>query len=125
MAFEDYSIYPSPPEVKKSHKNIKVVFNDKVIAETTRPLLVLEKHHPPIYYIPVEDVKMEYLFESNLKIQCPFKGEASFWNIKVMERTISNSAWAYINPKSGYEILKGYVSFYPDRVDEYALSKEL
>lgn len=125
MAYEDYSIYPSPPEVKESKKNIKVVFNGEVIAETNSPLLVLEKHHPPTYYIPLEDIKSEYLKESNMKTHCPFKGEASYWDINVNGKTISNCVWTYKKPKPGYEILKNHASFYPDRVDEYAVKKEL
>ena len=118
MPHEEYSIYPSPPEVHRSHKVIKVLYNNEIIAHTSEPLVVLERNHPPAYYIPIRDVRAEFLVPSEMRTQCPFKGDASYWSIKVGDKLTSNAAWAYKKPKSGYEILENYVSFYRDRVDE-------
>lgn len=53
--------YPRPPRLEESTRHIQVIFNGVVIAETRRALRVLETSHPPVYYIPPEDVRMEYL----------------------------------------------------------------
>jgi len=53
--------YPRPPRLEEATRHIQVIFNGVVIAETRRALRVLETSHPPVYYIPPEDVRMEYL----------------------------------------------------------------
>ena len=51
--------YPRPPRTEQSSKRIRVIFNDKTIAETSRALRVLETSHPPVYYIPPHDVQQQ------------------------------------------------------------------
>jgi uncharacterized protein (DUF427 family) len=54
--------YPRPPRLEESNKHIKVIFNGVVIAETERAKRILETSHPPVYYIPPEDVMLEQYF---------------------------------------------------------------
>ncbi len=53
--------YPRPPRIERTSKRVRVIFNEVVIAESTRSLRVLETSHPPVYCIPREDVATEYL----------------------------------------------------------------
>ena len=53
--------YPRPPRLEPSPKQIKVVFNQIIIAQTDNTYRVLETSHPPYYYIPTEDIEMQYL----------------------------------------------------------------
>ena len=53
--------YPRPPRLERTDKKVKVVFGGVTIAYTTRALRVLETSHPPVYYVPPEDVRMEHL----------------------------------------------------------------
>ncbi len=53
--------YPRPPRVEDTAKHIQVVFNGVVIADTRRARRVLETSHPPVYYIPPDDIQMQYL----------------------------------------------------------------
>ena len=52
--------YPRPPRVENTAKHIQVVFNGVLIADT-RARRVLETSHPPIYYIPPDDIQMQSL----------------------------------------------------------------
>jgi uncharacterized protein (DUF427 family) len=52
--------YPRPPRLEKSPKHIKVDFNGVTIVDTKNAYRVLETSHPPTYYLPPEDIKMEY-----------------------------------------------------------------
>src|SRR5215218_10219035 len=52
--------YPRPPRIEDSHKHIQVIFNGVTIADTRRAVRVLETSHPAVYYIPPEDVRMDY-----------------------------------------------------------------
>ena len=110
--------YPRPPRVEKTAKRVRVVFGPLDIADSTRTLRVLETSHPPVYYIPPEDVRMELLALTDHHTVCEFKGEASYYDLAFGERAVRNVAWAYLSPTPGYEDLRGYIAFYPGRVDD-------
>ena len=109
--------YPRPPRLEDSNKHIQVVFNGVVIADTHRAKRVLETSHPPVYYIPPEDVKMEYFTPTSRTTFCEFKGAASYYTITVGDRTIPNSAWYYRQPSRGYEAMANYIAIYPSQMD--------
>ena len=49
--------YPRPPRVERIDKHIQIIFNGEVIADTRRAFRVLETSHPPVYYLPPEDIR--------------------------------------------------------------------
>src|SRR6476659_3249208 len=75
--------YPRPPRVEESQKHIQVLFNGVTIAETRRAMRVLETSHPPVYYIPPEDVRLEYLTENPRATWCEWKGLARYYDVEV------------------------------------------
>src|SRR5258708_36427971 len=95
--------YPRPPRLENSEKHIQIVFNGVVIADTLHAKRVLETSHPPVYYIPPEDVKMEYFTPTSRSTFCEFKGTASYYTIQVGKKTVPNGAWYYRQPTQGYE----------------------
>ena len=109
--------YPRPPRLEDSHKHIQVIFNGVVIADPRRAKRILETSHPPVYYIPPEDIKMEYLHPGSRTTLCEFKGQASYYTITVNGKSIPNGAWYYPRPSKGYEDLANYVAFYPGKMD--------
>ncbi len=109
--------YPRPPRVERSYRQIRVVFNDTVIAETNRSVRVLETSHPPVYYIPPGEVQTQFLSQSGRTIYCEFKGRAVYYKLRLGDRTAVDAAWSYHNPASGYESIKDHIAFYPGRVD--------
>ena len=109
--------YPRPPHVEPSSKHIHVVFNDTSISETSRALRVLETSHPPVYYIPPDDVQQQFLSRSDHQSYCEFKGLATYYTLRVNDKVSANAAWSYHNPSNRYESIKDYVAFYPGRVD--------
>ena len=56
--------YPRPPRVEEVSKRIRVVFNGVVVADTVDAKRVLETSHPPVYYIPPQDIRMEHLIDA-------------------------------------------------------------
>jgi uncharacterized protein (DUF427 family) len=109
--------YPRPPRVEPSTRRVRVVFNGVTVAETTRALRVLETSHPPVYYIPPDDVRTEYVRPSRRRTFCEFKGEARYYDLEVGGRVAGDAAWCYPSPVSAYEALRDHVAFYPGRVD--------
>ena len=109
--------YPRPPRVENSSKHIQVVFNGVVIAETRRAVRVLETSHPPVYYIPPQDIKMEHLRRASRASYCEWKGQAAYYMVSVGEKQAENAAWYYPDPTPEFEGIKGHVAFYPHLVD--------
>lgn len=109
--------YPRPPRVEPTSKRLRVIFNGVTIAETTRAHRVLETSHPPVYYIPQDDIQMEYLKPTQRHTVCEFKGAASYWTIEVDGRSEANAAWSYADPLPGFEAIRNAIAFYPGRMD--------
>ncbi len=109
--------YPRPPRLEDSSKQIKVVFNGVVIADSRRAKRVLETSHPPVYYIPPADIEMGYLTSTGRTTWCEWKGQAAYYTVSVGDKTAPHAAWCYPNPTSGFASLKDYVAFYPSLME--------
>lgn len=117
--------YPRPPRLEPSSRHIQVVFNGVVIADTRRAQRVLETSHPPVYYIPPEDVRMDYLSPVGRSTYCEFKGAASYYTVTVGNRTAESAAWYYPRPNRPYAGIAGYIAFYPSRMDACSVDGEV
>ncbi len=109
--------YPRPPRVEATGRLVRVEFADRLIAESSRSLRVLETSHPPVFYIPRSDIETSLIRASNRSSFCEFKGEASYLDVVVGDRVSIDAAWEYPDPSRGFEALKDHVAFYPGRVD--------
>ena len=109
--------YPRPPRLEASTKHIQVEFNGIVIADTRRARRILETSHPPVYYIPPEDIRMEYLTSTTQSSFCEWKGTASYYTITVGKKSVPNGAWYYKQPSERYSELANHVAFYPGKMD--------
>ncbi|HAC66293.1 MAG TPA: hypothetical protein DCF68_22845 [Cyanothece sp. UBA12306] len=109
--------YPRPPRIEDTTKHIQIIFNGEIIADTRRAKRGLETSHPPSYYIPIEDIKREYLTESDRRTYCEWRGWACYYDLTVGERTAKNVGWYYTEIFPAYEQLKGHVAFYPGPMD--------
>ncbi|MBT9314303.1 DUF427 domain-containing protein [Leptothoe spongobia] len=109
--------YPRPPRVEDVTKRIRIIFNDELIVDTCRSQRILETSHPPSYYIPKSDIKMEYLVPSAHSTFCEWKGRASYYTVQVGDRKVDNVAWYYSNISPAFESLQDLVGFYPRPMD--------
>jgi uncharacterized protein (DUF427 family) len=117
--------YPRPPRVEKTGKHIQVIFNGVVIADTRGAWRVLESSHPPIYYIPPEDIKMEYLTRTARSSYCEWKGQAIYYTVSVEGKQAPHAAWAYARPTAGFERIKDCMAFYPQLMDVCTVDGEV
>ena len=117
--------YPRPPRIEASRRRVRVVFDGLTVADTSRALRVLETSHPPVYYVPPQDVLQDRLRPSPRHSVCEFKGTADYFTLASSGRVSENAAWSYPQPAPGYESLAGYLAFYPGRVDACYLEDEL
>jgi adenylate cyclase len=102
--------------VEQAGKRLRVEFNGALVADSDRALVLRETRRPPAYYFPAEDVRMELLARTAHTTHCPFKGDASYWTLQVGDQAAENAAWAYEAPYRDAEPIRGYVSFYPNKV---------
>ena len=109
--------YPRPPRLEDSPKHIQVVFNGIVIADTHSARRVLETSHPPVYYIPPTDIRMQYLTRTARSSFCEWKGEASYYTITVGDKNAPNAAWFYPQPTVAFAAIKDYVAVYPSLME--------
>lgn len=109
--------YPRPPRLELSPRHITVVFNGVTIADTRRAYRVLETSHPPVYYLPPEDVRMEYFSKTSRSSFCEWKGRAGYYTITVGDKTAADAAWFYPKPTQGFDPIAGYIAVYPSRMD--------
>lgn len=121
---ENVMDYPRPPRIERSDRRIRVEFNGATIADTTGAVRVLETTHPPTYYIPPDDVAMEYFRPSSQLTVCEWKGTASYYDVAVGERTASDAAWYYSNPTPPFAEIKDYVAIYPGKMDRCTVDGE-
>ena len=110
--------YPRPPRVEPTDEHVVVELGGGVVAETRRALRVLETSHPPVYYVPIEDVVDGALRPSARRTFCEFKGWAAYVDVVGADgRVAPDAGWTYPEPTPGFEVLAGTVAFYPGRMD--------
>ena len=114
-AYADYPGYRV--DLVPQTERVRVYHGDTLIADSTRTLRVEETKHADVIYVPKQDVRRELFEPTDHHTFCPFKGEASYWTLRVGSNASENSAWSYQDPFEQVAGLAGYVAFYPDRVD--------
>lgn len=96
---------------------VRVLFGGEIVAETSRALALAEGSLPAVLYIPREDAAMAYFSRTENSSHCPFKGDASYYSLRVGERVAENAVWSYEQPFNAMAAIAGHLAFYPDRVD--------
>jgi uncharacterized protein (DUF427 family) len=110
--------YPRPPRLESVSERLRVVFGGEMIADTVAGYRILETSHPPVYYIPADDVPRQFLMSSPGGSWCEFKGHARYWTLEVNGRRSGEAAWSYPEPAPAFAAVAGYLAFYASRVDE-------
>lgn len=129
MTFDDSGTesvwdYPRPPVVVPCGERVVVTFGGLVVADSVRSVRVLETSHPPVHYLPAEDVRTDLLVPAAGRTQCEWKGVARYWDLKVGARVGARAAWSYPEPLPGFEAIRDAFAFYPERVDECRVGEE-
>jgi len=107
-----------------SRRRVRVLFGNVTIADSKRVMLLHEAGHLPVFYFPMEDVRLDVMEATEHKTFSPLKGEASYWTIRVGERVAENAAWSYLNPLPQEPEIKGYMAFYWDKMDAWYEEEE-
>jgi len=107
-----------PISIETNPSRAVVTVGGQVIADSRAALTLREASYPPVQYFPRADVDMAALMRSEHTTYCPYKGKASYYSIPAGGDRSVNAVWTYETPFEAMAQIKGYVAFYPDRVDE-------
>ncbi len=109
--------YPRPPRLERSDKTIEIIFDGQTLARTNRAFRVLETSHPPVYYIPLEDINREMLRPAANSSYCEWKGMADYYTVASGDKTAPSAGWYYPEPTPAFAPIRDTVAFYPSRMD--------
>ena len=100
-------------------RRVRALFAEQTVLDTRAGKLLHETGYRPQLYIPRADVRDELLVASDHATHCPFKGDASYWSVRVGERWAENAVWSYQEPVETASWLRDYVALYWDKMDAW------
>jgi uncharacterized protein (DUF427 family) len=106
-----------PISIEAHPRRVRVSFNGRTVADTTRALVLRETTYKPVFYIPREDADMAAFERSSHSTHCPYKGDASYYSIRAGDRVSENAIWSYEQPFPAMSEISGHLAFYLNRVD--------
>jgi uncharacterized protein (DUF427 family) len=86
---------------------MKAIWNGAVLAESDDTIVVEGNH-----YFPPASMRLEHFRESSTQTHCPWKGEASYYDVVVDERINKDAAWYYPEPKAAAQQIAKRVAFW-------------
>ncbi len=110
--------YPRPPRLEPTPKRIQVILGGETVAGSTRAQRVLETSHPPVYYVPLDDVAAGCLQPADgPSTVCEWKGAASYLDVVTGGRRVGRGAWTYHSPAPAFAAIRSAVAFYCGPMD--------
>lgn len=82
-------------------------WNGTVIAQSDETVVVEGNH-----YFPPDSISTDVLESTDRRTHCPWKGDASYFDIVVDGERSPNAAWTYVDPKEAASDIKDHVAFY-------------
>lgn len=118
--------YPRPPRIEPVPETIQIYALGELIAETKAAYRILETSHPPSYYLPPTDIRMDWMRKlGGGGSFCEYKGRAHYYDLEIAGQRISKLAWAYAAPSRSYAALTDHLAFYAHKTDRCLVGGEL
>jgi uncharacterized protein (DUF427 family) len=86
---------------------MRAVWHDTILAESDDTVVVEGNH-----YFPAESIRNEHFQPSSTHTTCPWKGEASYYDVVVDGEVNKDAAWYYPETKDAAAEIKGRVAFW-------------
>lgn len=102
-----------------SPRRVRVEIAGTVIADTTRAMLYREAGRVPVYYFPKADLRMDLMRPSRHRTQCPHRGEATHYSLKLAGRVEENLLWAYEAAPGELSVMREFCAFQWKQVDHW------
>ncbi|GEL20804.1 DUF427 domain-containing protein [Pseudonocardia asaccharolytica] len=98
-------------DVRPTSRSVQVRHGDTLIAESSAPQVLSETGLPNRWYLDAADVRLP-LEPSPTRTRCPYKGEASYWSVRLPDGALlADAAWSYPGPRPEATRIAGLLSF--------------
>ncbi|MEQ8640856.1 MAG: DUF427 domain-containing protein [Alphaproteobacteria bacterium] len=104
-------------ETLNSSRHLVVKLDGTVVAETRRPLILLETGLVSRYYVPKTDIRLDWCEPSDTFTLCPYKGRARYMHMRVNGKLHTDAVWLYDYPLPDICKVQGRVSFWNERAE--------
>jgi uncharacterized protein (DUF427 family) len=110
--------FPRPPLIQPVPETLRVMAQDRPLAETTAGLCVLETASAPTYYFPPDAVAQQWLVPSGGTSHCEWKGLAQGLLCTLPGAARDREAgWRYQSVYPEFTAIAGWFAFYPSVLD--------
>jgi len=89
-----------------SSRHVQILAGQAVVAETSRPVLLIETGVAPRWYIPPGDVAWARLQPVPARTTCQYKGEASYFRVRDSDAEL----WTYRHPDPEAAAIAGHLA---------------
>jgi uncharacterized protein (DUF427 family) len=86
---------------------MKAIWNGAVLAESDQTVVVEGNH-----YFPPASMNRQYFRASKTHSTCPWKGEASYYDVVVDGKVNHDAAWYYPDASDAAKQIKHHVAFW-------------
>jgi len=100
-------------DILAATRHVRVEWEGRLLAESSRPLLLFETGLPVRFYLPRADVVVD-LEPSDTVSYCAYKGRASYFSVP---GGVADVAWTYHQPLREAEPVTDRIAFFNERVD--------
>jgi uncharacterized protein (DUF427 family) len=95
-------------DVLRSDRHVLVQIGGITVAESSRPMMLIETHLPVRWYLPRGDVRMDLMKPSARHTVCAYKGVASYLSADA----VPDVAWFYRDPLHDAIPVKDMICFW-------------
>jgi uncharacterized protein (DUF427 family) len=114
-------VHPKDPfkriDILHCSRRLRISINNTVIAESPFCMQLYETGLRTRYYIPLTAIHNEVLRPGETTTQCPYKGEAEYYNVVVGGEVYKDVVWFYTRPTVECSTIAGLCCFYNEKVD--------
>ena len=100
-------------DILASSRHLRLEWEGRLLAESSRSLLLFETLLPVRFYLPHDDVVVD-LQPTETVSYCAYKGRASYFSVPDGHADV---AWTYYQPLREAEPVRDRVAFFDERVD--------
>jgi len=100
-------------------RRIRADFAGETIVDSTHVKMLHESGLLPIYYFPEDEIRTDLLEPTDKSTRCPWKGEASYWSVRVGDKVAESAVWGYLDPLDDAPPIEGYRALYWNSMDQW------
>jgi len=122
----NYSVDAPPHRIlfEPDPRRLRAYVGDRVVLDTTRARLLHETGVRPVAYAPLEDFAADVLERSATTTHCPFKGDATYWSLRIGDELRADAVWGYEQPIGSASWLEGFAALSFDGADRWLVEDE-